>query len=311
MNSNHKIPYVFLTSHAYSGSTLTSFLLSAHPKISTVGMLTGPADHLDLSKYKCSCGRLFQQDPFWHEVTSVVNRHGIPYSQNEYLGTRIELGSTKLLRRLRTQSLRYNALEKIRDWFMFTLWPGHKNKMLNLVLFNEIFARAILEVSGKPVFLDTSKDPMRIRYLSLSPQIDLYVIHLVRDVRGVVASIMSRRSKINIKQATHHWLVAEHNIRRQLESVPPSRQITVRYEDLTSNPLTTLNQLFTFIGVEPLDRLVDFREVEHHILGNKMRKRSTSEIKTDERWRSVLSENQLQLIQNIVSPKISAWLKTH
>ncbi len=305
-----KIPYVFLTSHAFSGSTLTSFLLGSHPDVATVGMLTGPAKHLDLTTYRCSCGKLFQQDPFWQDVTRAVNQYGAPYTLNQQLGTRIELGSNSLIRRLRTDSLRSNALEKCRDWLMFNFWPGHKQEMHRLVQRNEIFARAVLDVSGKPIFLDTSKDPMRIRYLRLSPQIDLYVIHLVRDVRGVVASILSRRSDMNVKQATNHWLVAEHNIRRHLNNVPESRQTLVRYEDVTANPLETLNRLFTFMGVKPLVKMVDYREADNHILGNKMRKQSTSEIKVDERWRTVLSDSQLQLINRITGPKIRIWLKT-
>lgn len=305
-----KIPYVFLTSHAFSGSTLTSFLLGAHPNIATVGMLTGPADHLALETYRCSCGKLFQQDPFWQAVTDAVNQYGVPYSLDQHLGTRITLGSNKLVRQIRTDSLRSNTLEKYRDWLMFNLWPGHKRDMHELVRRNEVFARAILDVSGKSVFLDTSKDPMRIRYLCLSPQIDLHVIHLVRDVRGVVASILSRRSDMNVKQATSHWLVAEHNIRRHLKTLPESRQTLVRYEDITANPLETLNGLFAFMGVRPLEKMVDFREVDNHILGNKMRKQSSSEIKVDERWRTVLSDSQLQLISKITGPKIRTWLKT-
>ena len=305
-----KIPYVFLTSHAFSGSTLTSFLLGAHPEIATVGMLTGPAAHLDLKTYRCSCGKLFKEDPFWQDVTTAVNQYGASYSLNQHLGTRIELGSNSLIRRIRTDSLRSNALEKCRDWFMFNFWPGHKREMHRLVKRNEIFARAILDISGKSIFLDTSKDPMRIRYLRLSPWIDLYVIHLVRDVRGVVASILSRHSDMNVKQATNHWLVAEHNIRRHLKTVPESRQNLVCYEDITANPLQTLNHLFAFIGIKPLETMVDFRKVDNHILGNKMRKQSTSEIKVDERWRTVLSDSQLQLINKITGPKIRTWLKT-
>lgn len=306
----NKIPYVFLTSHAYSGSTLTSFLLGSHPEIATVGMLTGPADHLDLNTYRCSCGQLFQQDPFWQAVTQAVNRYGVSYSLDKHLGTRIELGSNPLIRRLRTNSLRSNKLEGIRDWLMFSLWPGHKQAMHRLIRRNEIFARAILDVSGKTVFLDTSKDPMRIRYLRLSPYIDLHVIHLIRDVRGVVASILSRRDDMNVRQATHHWLVAEQNIRRHLESVPIERQIEVQYKDITTNTLETLNQLFTFVGVQPLSDIADFREMNNHILGNKMRKQTTSEIKVDERWRTVLTEKQLELIENMASSKINDWLKT-
>ncbi len=299
MNQNSKIPYVFLTSHAFSGSTLTSFLLGAHPQIATVGMLTGPAYHLDLQKYECSCGRKFQEDPFWQAVAAAVNRYGVPYQLNQYLSTRFDLGRTPFIQRLRVNSLRYNQVENVRDWLMFQFWPGHRQAMVERARHNELFARAILEVSGKPIFLDTSKDPMRIRYLQLSPHIDLTVIHLVRDVRGVVTSIMSRKPDVNIGQATRHWLMAEKNIQRHLQTLPLSRQIKVSYEDIATNTLATLNRLYQFMGAESLTELVDFRNVEHHILGNKMRKHSSSEIRPDEKWRTVLSKKQVEMIEKI------------
>jgi hypothetical protein len=299
MKDTNRIPYVFLTSHAFSGSTLSSFLLGAHPQIATVGMLTGPASHLDLAKYECSCGQLFQADPFWQAVTAVLHRLGLPYQLDQYFDTRFDLGRTALSRRLRSQSLRSNRLEQWRDKVLGALWPGHRQELLARVRRNELFARAILEVTGKPIFLDTSKDPLRIRYLQLSPHIDLYVIHLVRDVRGVVASIMSRKPEVTAEQATKHWLRAEQNIRRLRQEVASERQIEVRYEEIAGNTLPTLNRLFTFVGAHPLVDLSDFRETDHHVLGNKMRKNSSSEIRLDERWRTVLSPEEVQKINRL------------
>jgi hypothetical protein len=306
MQPTDKIPFVFLTSHAFSGSTLSSFLLGAHPQIATVGMLTGPAYHLDLQTYRCSCGRLFQEDPFWQAVATAVNQLGLPYSLNQYLDTRFDLGSTAVTQRLRTQSLRHNGLEQARDWFMFHFWPGHQKEMLERVRRNELFARAILQVTGKPIFLDTSKDPMRIRYLQLSPNVDLYVIHLVRDVRGVVASILSRKPNTDVREATQHWLTAERNIQRHLKAIPPARQIEVRYEDIAGKTLATLNRLYAFLGARPLPDLSDFRQAEQHIFGNKMRKQTSSEVRLDERWRAILSEEQLRIIEQLAASQITA-----
>jgi hypothetical protein len=300
MQPTAKIPFVFLTAHAFSGSTLTSFLLGSHPEIATVGELTGPAAHINLRQYPCSCGRLFQEDPFWQAVATAVNQQGLSYSLDQYLDTRFDLGSTAVTQRLRTQSLRHNGLEQARDWFMFHFWPGHQKEMLERVRRNELFARAILQVTGKPIFLDTSKDPMRIRYLQLSPNVDLYVIHLVRDVRGVAASVLSRKPAVTARQAAESWLAREQNIQRLLTAVPPTRQIKVCYEEIAGNTLATLNRLITFVGAQPLDTLADFREAEQHILGNKMRKQATSEIRLDERWRTALSPEQLRTIDQVI-----------
>jgi hypothetical protein len=85
--------------------------------------------------------------------------------------------------------------------------------------------------------------------------------------------------------------------------VPANRQIKVRYEDIARDTLPTLNRLYEFIGLDPLPALPDFREVENHILGNKMRKRGASEIKLDERWRTFFSDSQLQLIDRLVAAR--------
>ena len=300
MTTEERIPFVFLTSHAFSGSTLTSFLLGMHPEIATVGELTGPARRLDLSSYPCSCGRLFQEDPFWQAVTTAVNQYGLSYALNSYLDTRFELSQNSAVQRLLAGSFRSTALEQLRDGLLFTLWPTQKQRLRETAVRNEYFARAILQVTGKSIFLDTSKDPMRIRYLQMAPNIDLYVIHLVRDVRGVVASVMSRHPDVDVKGAVQSWLAREKNIERQLAALPANRRMQLRYEALATDPLSTINNVLHFLGAKPFDVLGDYRESEHHILGNRMRKRQSSEIKLDEKWRTALSEAQLALISQML-----------
>lgn len=300
MNPEKKIPFVFLTSHAFSGSTLTSFLMGMHPEIATVGELTGPARRVNLQAYPCSCGRLFQQDPFWQEVATAVNHYGLSYALTNYLDTRFELSPNPVVQRVLAGSWRNSHLEAARDRLLFTLWPSQLTRLKEQARRNELFARAILDVTEKSIFLDTSKDPMRIRYLPLATNLDLYVIHLVRDVRGVVASIRSRHPETNVETAVRSWLAREKNINRLLETVPANRQIKLHYEDLVTDTLPTLNKLLTFVGAEPLNVLGDYRESEHHILGNKMRKRQSSEIKLDEKWRRTLSEKQLKTITRMM-----------
>ena len=52
-------------------------------------------------------------------------------------------------------------------------------------------------------------------------------------------------------------------------------------------------RVFQFVGVDPGGGTLDFRSVEHHVIGNGMRLDSSSVIELDERWRSELSAEQL------------------
>jgi hypothetical protein len=51
--------------------------------------------------------------------------------------------------------------------------------------------------------------------------------------------------------------------------------------------------------VDPAQTSADFRSVEHHVLGNGMRLDPTSEIRLDQRWKSVLSPADLPVFDSV------------
>lgn len=73
----------------------------------------------------------------------------------------------------------------------------------------------------------------------------------------------------------------------------------VRYESLCAEPETTLTRIFEFFGLDPMRVELDFRSVEHHILGNSMRLGSSSDIRLDEKWRSQLTDADLNIFDRI------------
>jgi hypothetical protein len=48
---------------------------------------------------------------------------------------------------------------------------------------------------------------------------------------------------------------------------------------------------------------LNFRSVEHHVVGNGMRFDATDRIRMDERWRMLLSESQLAVFNKIAGDK--------
>jgi hypothetical protein len=292
-----RTPFVFLTSQAYSGSTLLAFLLGAHPEIATVGEMTGLVPMENPSEYLCSCETRIKECDFWKAVTSAMQAHGFTFDVMDF-GTRFELGSHPVIRRLRTGSLRSHSLETIRD-LVFRAWPGHTGELRALAARNEALAQSVLEVTGKRVFLDSSKVHMRIKYLLQYSNLDISVIHLVRDARGVVTSTLGHKPGTSAQQAAQSWVHRNNNIQRQLASFPEDKHIRVRYEDVCQNTQDTLAQLYGFCGVDPHFEVTDFRSVEHHVVGNQMRLRASSEIRLDERWKRELDEAQLEEIDQV------------
>jgi len=97
-----------------------------------------------------------------------------------------------------------------------------------------------------------------------------------------------------MERAAHEWRQCNEEAEHALRRMDRSRWMEVRYEELCTNPDATLDRVFTFLGLDPERRIRDFRSVEHHVVGNGMRLDGTSEIRLDERWREVLTEQDLR-----------------
>jgi hypothetical protein len=57
--------------------------------------------------------------------------------------------------------------------------------------------------------------------------------------------------------------------------------------------------LFEFLGLDPEERVEDFRSVDNHIVGNGMRFDTISEVCLDERWKSILTKDQLRIFDRV------------
>jgi hypothetical protein len=58
-----------------------------------------------------------------------------------------------------------------------------------------------------------------------------------------------------------------------------------------------MRRVWDFVGVDRLDGPYDFLAGDHHIIGNRMRLSNSSEIVLDERWRSILSEREVEIVK--------------
>ncbi len=97
-----------------------------------------------------------------------------------------------------------------------------------------------------------------------------------------------------MSQAAHEWRRCNEEAEHALCRFHSSQWIQVNYEELCKDPDATLARVFAFFGLDPDQRIRDFRSVENHIVGNGMRLDTTSEIRLDERWRQALTAKQLQ-----------------
>jgi len=293
--------YIFITSSPFSGSTLLSFLLGIHPKIAVVSAVAGSKREGMMDTYHCSCQKLMRECEFWLDVQSKMHARGF---------TNFELANFKLNFALDGPLIGHRRIgagrSKLMDAFwenLLAVWPGYSNHLHAIADRTKAFAESVLETAGKRVFLDATKQTNRTKYLTDYLDMDVRVIHLVRDARGNVNSTLRHRQNDNITvhQAAKKWVRENKVILRYLENLPSDKQTLVRYEDICLDTQKTMKCLYEFCGVDPTISINDFRgQTEHqHILGNQMRLRASSEIKLDERWRQSLTKVNVQQIDHI------------
>ncbi len=181
--------------------------------------------------------------------------------------------------------------------------PPFSRRVARWSAFDLAFMQASLDVSGKEIFLDGSKDVEALRYL-LRLDADVSVIHLVRDPRGYCFSRLRRQGgEGSVRRQAAGWVRTNTAIQHMRRESDPSRFTTIRYESLATSPPETVRALTDFLDVEPAPFPDDFRAGEQHILGNRMRMRTDERsIRLDETWREALSAEDTDLITRIAGP---------
>lgn len=273
-----------------SGSTILDILLGSHINIEGVGALS----KLPRSGWtpdedrRCSCGAPIHACPYWIDVherwIETVGADGL----ERYIGLqdRFEHSSRRWPRVLFEDHVPSAAFRSYAE--------------MTAALY-----RSISDVSGKPVILDSSKKPIRTYALLATGTIDVRVLHLVRDGRGVVwsrskslprdveAGVPSERPSTPPWRTTLHWTQANIEsewVTRRAGSANASR---ITYESLVDMPGALLQRIAPVLG-EDLAELTAGLGSEramsagHRVGGNRMRFSGTVRLRPDLEWTTKL-----------------------
>lgn len=263
MMAENKIPYVYIAGLSHSGSTLLAFLLNAHPELVSIGEASRVGEVLPdrwaTRKDLCSCGKPFFYCEFWNRTLAGLAARGFGLQASDpFDGPESE------------------AQPDQRKW--------------------QAFVEAVLDVSGANVFVDASKAAAYVTRLQGHSGLDLKVINLLRDGRGVIFSWMKRLPDTPPEIVIGSWVQHENERAARLRSMDPDRILEVRYEDLCLTPVETLEKIFTFVGVDPaFDVTVGYKSaVNHHVIGNQMRLTGDEQITLDETWRREMDDRIIE-----------------
>ncbi len=312
-----------ITGLGRSGSTILDIVLGNHPDIESVGEVdklvrTGwisreSLSGIDPKKLRvpiCTCGKRLdvlyadtpdEACPFW----SSVRREWLERTDPDSIETYPKLKGNFERRRpalLVQQCLRL-LYERGRRSASFRTYTG----------LTRSFFESIRAVSGKPIIVDSSKSPVRAFALSTVPGIDLYVVHLVRDGRGVIAShrktfekdiqagIMWDHKGRPMWKAVARWIVLNLAAEWVCTQLGPKRTMRLRYEDFVADPKGALERIGSLLQLDLTD-VADAAssgkpmQAGHNVGGNRTKKSGIITLRPDaQEWRTALSPTEQRL----------------
>ncbi len=286
------IDMIYIASPSFSGSTLLTFMLNNHPDIATMGELKW--GDIDLDTYQCSCEARLVECPFWLEVARRVKDRELPFSFERPM-TDFRCRSHPLPDRIARARIRGLAFETTRNLLLKTI-SYTREAFATARELNRAMTEIILDLQGGKVFCDASKDPVRLKHLIDTGDYRIKTLHLFRDGRAVMNSAKKNASH-SAEKGIQEWLRTHEQIELLKQRNEPDSFMVVRYEELCDQPAQTIKHICEFAGLDTVDYVPDYRAAEHHILGNRMRLKPTSQIKLDLKWKMMLTEDDLRLFE--------------
>ena len=303
-----QLAYILAASH--SGSTLLAMLLGSHRETCTVGELKAMSLG-DPERYPCSCGELIKSCPFWNEVSARMAHRGMSFTVTD-AGTNYGSGTSRYTRRLLKPLYRRPFLEAIRDAAL-RLSPSWRRRLPELHARNAALVETICDITGARIVVDSSKIALRLKYL-FDGGLDIKVVRLIRDGRAVALTYMnpgkyagrmtdgsngSFAQVMPMKEAAYRWRRSNEEAECLLTELDPAQWTELRYEEYCADPTATMNRVFEALELDPSEATRDFRSVEHHVVGNMMRLDTTSAVSLDERWRDVLTPEDINVFDRV------------
>ncbi|MFN8164262.1 MAG: sulfotransferase [Solirubrobacterales bacterium] len=281
---------LFVAGSFRSGSTVLDNLLGQVDGFTSVGELRSLWRNGLIEGRICGCGEHVRECPFWTGVLDAAygahppDPRAVVALQDRHLRTR-----PRQLVGLRRAAGGADS--------------GGLSRYLSLV---EPLYRAIAEVDGARVVVDSSKVPADAYALVTLSDLDVRVLHLVRDPRAVAYSsarakpspddpnsdTMTVSSPLRTSVA---WSVWNGVLERMVAPAAGQRYMRLRYEDFAADPRRAAREICDFAGMPDAElpfvgeRTVRFQPT-HGPSGNPDRlDRGESEIVLNERWRTGMS----------------------
>jgi hypothetical protein len=292
---------LYVGSWGRSGSTLLDLALGQISGFVSVGELRylwerGLAEH-----QLCGCGCPVPQCPFWGAVLEEAFGGAGQIDVKEVLS---------LWRRVDRLALVPALLAPRRPPTLERDLRGFRQLLARLY-------RAVATVSGAATIVDSSKYAAYGLLLAGIPQLELLLLHLIRDSRAVAYSWQGSRLMPEVTTETRYmplkrpWRSAVfwelENLALELLRRASRRSVRLRFDDLTREPRRSLGATLSALGIEAdlafLGKAVLHLGTNHTVAGNPLRfRRGDVAIEPDLEWRSRLGAGPRRVVTALTWP---------
>jgi hypothetical protein len=299
---------LFLGGLGRSGTTLVERLLGELPGVCALGEVVHLWQRDVRDDERCGCGARFSECAFWDAVGAEAFAGWHNVDVHRILALRAAVERTRHIPRLAASRLPQPYRALVEEYAAY---------------YSAVYTAAA-RVAGASVVVDSSKHSALAHCLRWGATIDLRVVQMVRDPRGVAYSwtkTVDRPETDGADQMTQYsparsaLLWSAHNAAFGLlarRGVPVRR---LRYEELLADPRPVVRELAAFAGLEvstlDLDFLTDENaelSVGHSAAGNPMRFRTGRiPLRRDDAWRRALPGRQRRLVGALCAPMLRGY----
>ena len=296
---------LFLGGFGRSGTTLVERLLGELPSVCALGEVVHLWQRDILDDERCGCGVRFSACPFWRPVGELAFGGWANVDVARVHALRAAVERTRHIPRLAAAQ---QATDEVREY------AGY---------YARVYAAAA-EVSGARVVIDSSKHSALAHVLRWADDIDLRVVHVVRDARGVAYSwtkTVARPETDGADEMTRYspgrsaMLWNAHNAAFGLLARRGVAVHRIRYEQFLADPRAAVRALSAYAEISVRDSDLDFLGPEHADLtvghsaaGNPMRFFvGRLPLRRDDAWVRALPNGQRRLVGAVCAPLLRAY----
>lgn len=302
---------IFLAGLGRSGTTLIERALGQLPQVCSAGELVHLWRWGILDDERCGCGDPFSGCPFWVEVgrRAFGGAGWTPERAHRVLRLRSRVDRSRYVPQLMTPLAAHPRRSELTEYL-----DNHR-----------AVCDAIAATSGAQVIIDSSKHSSLAFCLRHAHDLDVRIVHVVRDSRGVAYSWtkeVSRPEGGTGRAEMTRYSPARSALQWDADNTALGvlgrfgiPRLRLRYEDFIDDPRAAIQRIATFAGIPVTEADLKFigdscleLGPAHTVAGNPMRfTTGRIELRRDDAWKDKLPRGQQRLISALTAPLLSRY----